>query len=79
MAIEDNAGRVAVVTHPDADAVQATEWRKWHIALADLQAAGVDVASVSKMIIGLGDRGNAREGGSGLIYIDDIFLTNRMP
>ncbi|MBN2132483.1 MAG: hypothetical protein JW741_23475 [Sedimentisphaerales bacterium] len=79
VAIEDIAGRVAVVMHPDADAVLASEWRKSHIALADLQAAGVDVASVGKMIIGLGDRDNPREGGTGTIYIDDITVTRRMP
>jgi len=79
VAIEDSARRVAAVTHPDADAVQATEWQKWHIALADLQAAGVDVASVRKIIIGLGDRDNPREGGTGTIYIDDITVTRRMP
>jgi hypothetical protein len=77
--IEDSAGHVATVTHPDADAVLATEWQKWHIPLADLQAAGVDVASVAKMIIGVGNRDNPEPGGEGLIYIDDILITNRMP
>jgi len=79
VAIEDSAGRVAVVTHPDADAVLASEWRKWHIALADLEAAGVDVSSVGKIIIGIGDRDNPQPGGTGTIYIDDITVTNRMP
>jgi hypothetical protein len=77
--IEDAAGQIAVVTHLDADAVLATEWQKWHIPLADLQAAGVDVAAVTKIIIGVGNRDNAEPGGGGLIYIDDITLTNRMP
>jgi hypothetical protein len=77
--IEDSAGHIATVTHPDADAVLATEWQKWHISLADLQAAGVDVAAVKKMIIGVGNPDNPKPGGEGLIYIDDIFVTNRMP
>jgi len=77
--IEDSAGRIAVVAHPDADAVLATEWQKWHIALADLQVAGVDVAAVKKVFIGVGDRDNPQPGGTGRIYIDDIRLTKRMP
>jgi hypothetical protein len=77
--IEDSAGRITVVVHPDAKAVLATEWQKWQIALADVRAAGVDVAAVKKMVIGVGDRKNPKPGGTGRIYIDDIRLTKRMP
>ncbi|MCX5643323.1 MAG: hypothetical protein NTZ17_01365 [Phycisphaerae bacterium] len=77
--VEDSAGRIAVVVHPDTGAVLATEWQKWHIALADVRAAGVDVAAVKKMVIGVGDRKNPKPGGTGRIYIDDIRLTKRMP
>jgi hypothetical protein len=77
--IGDDAGRIAVVVHPDAETVLATEWRKWHIALSEVQAAGVDVAAVQKMVIGVGDRQNPKPGGAGRIYIDDIRLTKRMP
>jgi hypothetical protein len=77
--IEDSAGRMAMVVHPDAEAVLATEWQKWHIALGEVRAAGVDVAAVKKMVIGVGDRKNPQPGGTGRIYIDDIRLTKRMP
>jgi hypothetical protein len=77
--IEDSVGRIAVVVHPDAEAVRATVWQKWHIALAEVHAAGVDVAAVKKMVIGVGDRKNPKPGGTGRIYIDDIRLTKRMP
>ena len=70
--IEDSAGRIA-------EAVRATEWQKWHIALAEVRAAGVDVAAVKKMVIGVGDRKDPKPGGTGRIYIDDIRLTKRMP
>jgi hypothetical protein len=66
-----------VAVHPDANAVLATEWQKWHIPLADVPAAGVDVAAVKKMCIGVGDRDNPKPGGTGRIYIDDIRLTYR--
>jgi len=77
--IEDSDGRVAVVTHLDAEAVLVTEWQKWHIALADLQAVGVDFASVKKMIIGVGNRDKPQPRGPGKIHIDDIRLTKRKP
>jgi hypothetical protein len=77
--IEDSAGRIAVAVHPDAAAVLATEWQKWRIVLTDMRAAGVDVAAVKKMVIGVGDRQNPKPGGTGRIYIDDIRLTKRMP
>jgi len=77
--IVDSAGGSATVIHPDADAVRGTRWQKWRIALDDLRAAGVDVTAVLKIIIGLGNRDNPGEGGSGLIYIDDIQVTRRGP
>jgi len=77
--IEDSTGRIAVVKHPDPDAVRTAEWRSWHISLADLQAAGVNVASVKKMTIGIGDSEDPQPGGTGLIYIDDVWITKRMP
>jgi hypothetical protein len=79
VAIEDSAGRIAVVAHPDTNAVLATQWQKWHILLAGLRAAGVDPAAVKQMAIGVGDRSNPKPGGTGKIYIDDIRLTKRMP
>jgi hypothetical protein len=77
--IEDSAGGIAVMVHPDEGAVLASEWQKWHIALGEVRAAGVDVAAVKKMVIGVGDRENPKPGGTGRIYIDDIRLTKRMP
>ena len=77
--IEDNAGHAGLVIHPDPNAVLATQWQKWHIPLSDLRGAGVDVATVNKMAIGVGDRNNPKPGGTGKIYIDDIRLTKRMP
>jgi hypothetical protein len=77
--IEDSVGRNAVVVHPEAEAVRATGWQKWHIALGEVRAAGVNLAAVKKMVIGVGDRKDLRPSGTGRIYIDDIRLTKRMP
>jgi hypothetical protein len=77
--IEDSTGRMAAVVHADAKAAMARQWRKWHIDLAEVQAAGVDLAAVRRMVIGVGDRNNPNPGGAGTIYIDDIRLTKRVP
>jgi hypothetical protein len=79
VAIEDRVGRTTVVTHPDPNAVLTPEWQKWDIPLADLRAAGVDLASVKRLYIGVGNRDDPQPGGTGLVFIDDIWVTKRMP
>jgi hypothetical protein len=72
VALEDNAGHVKVVNHPDLEAVQIGTWQEWPIPLSEFSAAGVNLAAVKKMYIGLGNRTSPTTGGAGKIYIDDI-------
>ncbi len=73
VAVEDSAGKVAVVTHSDPAAVQAGTWTEWKIPLGSL--TGVNLAKVKKLYIGVGDRKAPAKGGAGRIYIDDIRIT----
>jgi hypothetical protein len=75
--VEDKAGKKKTVVNPDALAVNAGAWTQWKIACGDL--AGVNLAGVKKLTIGVGDRANPKAGGTGRIYIDDIRLTKRTP
>lgn len=75
LSIEDDAEQIAVMIHPDPDAVLATEWQQWNIPLADLIAAGVDVTAIRKLHIGVGDLDNPPPGNIGIIYMDDIRVT----
>ncbi len=68
VAIEDGAGHVAVVRHPDM-AIRSG-WNEWQIPFDDL--ANVNLSDVQTMTIGLGDPDNPSMGGTGLIFIDDI-------
>jgi hypothetical protein len=70
VAVEDSAGHVKSVAHPDPAAVQTTDWQKWMIPLSSFQ--GVNPAAVKKLTIGVGDRNNPTAGGTGVIYIDDV-------
>jgi hypothetical protein len=77
--IEDSRSGIAMATYPTVDALLTTEWQSWYVSLVDMQAAGVDLTTVLKIYIGVGDRENPQPGGAGKIYIDDIWITNRMP
>jgi len=72
--IEDDAGQIAAVVHPNSDAVLANEWQQWSIPLADLIAAGVNVTAIRKISIGVGDLDNPQPGNIGIIYADDIWV-----
>ncbi|MGB2865877.1 MAG: leucine-rich repeat protein [Sedimentisphaerales bacterium] len=79
LSIEDDAGQIAFMIHPDPNAVLTTQWQQWSIPLAELIAAGVDVTAIRKISIGVGDLDNPQPGDIGIIYIDDIRATKSMP
>jgi len=70
VALEDSAGNVAVVTHPDETVLTTEAWQAWAIPFADF--SGVNVAAVQTITLGVGDRNNPTAGGDGLIFVDDI-------
>ncbi len=70
VALQDNAGKIAVVKHPDASATLATAWIDWQIPLS--QFTGINASAVKKMYIGVGDRDAPQADGAGRVYIDDI-------
>jgi hypothetical protein len=73
------AGSYAQVDYADMSDIQVAEWQVWNIALTDF--VGLDLANVSKIYIGFGIRGNPNPGGtpggSGTVYFDDIWLSQR--
>jgi hypothetical protein len=66
--VQDSAGKSATATN--ATAANAAAWTQWKIPLSDL--AGVNLAKVKKLTLGVGDRQNPVAGGAGRVYIDDI-------
>ena len=70
VALEDSAGKVAVVTNPDSAAVARSAWTEWLIPYSEL--TGINLNSVRTMFIGVGDRDNPTAGGAGRLFIDDI-------
>ena len=72
VAVQDSAGKVKVISHPDPAATTLATWQQWRIPLADLSAGGVKMTAVKKLYIGVGDRSSPKADGAGLVYIDDI-------
>jgi hypothetical protein len=71
--VEDSGGKVATAVNADPQALQATNWVEWKIPLG--QFAGVNLAKVKKLVIGVGDRAQPVAGGAGRLYLDDIRVT----
>ncbi len=73
--LQDKAGHSGTVSQEaGSGAVNMTYWNVWDVPLAPFASAGVNLASVKKMCIGVGDRNAAASGATGVIYIDDIQL-----
>jgi hypothetical protein len=75
LTLEDAAGQsFRVETFPHA--CQTDSWRQWTIALSLFSDAGVDLTSVKKITIGLGDGTDSGQTGNDRdhIYIDQIIL-----
>jgi hypothetical protein len=73
--LEDSAGHKGTVSFPDSTVFTSTQWTEWKIVLSDFSSAGVNLARIKKMYIGVGDRAAPVQSGAGRIYIDDICLT----
>lgn len=74
VAVEDSAGKSKVVVHPDTAVMQLSSWQQWDIALSEFSNAGVNLAAVKKMYIGVGNRAAPSIGGMGTLLFDDIRL-----
>ncbi|MCP4257414.1 MAG: LamG domain-containing protein [Planctomycetes bacterium] len=69
----------AGVDNDNPNAAQATSWTEWNIDLTRFTDQGVNLANVTSITLGLGNRANPVAGGSGMMYIDDIRLYPQAP
>ncbi len=70
VAVEDSSKKLAIVKHPDPQAVLSTVWTAWEIPLSAF--TGVNTGAVKKMYIGVGDRTAPKPDGHGTLIFDDI-------
>ena len=59
-----------MVTYPDEAVLTSDVWEKWVVPLSEFD--GVNLANVTTVYVGVGDRNSPSADGSGLIFIDDI-------
>lgn len=76
LTLEDSTGQSFRVENPFLFACQSDSWRQWTIALGLFSDGGVDLTSVKKITIGLGDGTSSGQNGEDRdhIYIDQIIL-----
>jgi regulation of enolase protein 1 (concanavalin A-like superfamily) len=70
--LEDSGSHKVTVVNTDSLAVAAGVWTQWGIPLSMFTSAGVQTDSISRMVIGVGDKNKPASDATGLIYIDDI-------
>jgi hypothetical protein len=75
--LEDTAGQSFTVENPYKFVCQTDSWRQWTIPLAQFSDGGVDLTSVNKITIGMGDGTNSgqADGDKDFIYVDQIILS----
>jgi hypothetical protein len=74
VAVEDSMGTVKAIEHEDANAVLLGSWQEWNIDLKEFANAGVNLAGIKKMYLGVGNRTAPQTGGTGTLFFDDIRL-----
>jgi hypothetical protein len=72
--LQDSLGIRKDVPHENPNAALVGRWQEWNIDLEEFANAGVNLASVKTMYIGVGNRTSPRMGGTGRLYFDDIRL-----
>ncbi|MCP4263704.1 MAG: LamG domain-containing protein [Planctomycetes bacterium] len=64
----------AGVNNDNPEAAQSAVWTEWNIDLQAFADQGVNLANVTSITLGLGNRTNPSAGGAGMMYFDDIRL-----
>jgi hypothetical protein len=78
VALKDTHGTVGVVSNADPTILTQNKWIEWRIFMPQFMMTGVDIMSVKKLMIGVGNRQNPVKGGTGLIFLDDIHAIKTM-
>ncbi len=71
--LKDASNKTGTVTAA-ASLVTPARWAEWKIPLSQFADAGVNLAKVKTLIIGVGDKANPAAGGTGVLFVDDIGL-----
>jgi hypothetical protein len=70
--VEDSVSKT--VNHQDPNAVLSFTWQEWSIPLKVFSDAGVNLKSIKKITLRVGNKTSSVASGKGLVYFDDIRL-----
>jgi hypothetical protein len=70
--LEDNNNNSHLVEHSEPNATQFDSWQDWNIDMREFSDADVNLAAITKMTLGVGDKAAPSATGRGLVYVDDI-------
>ena len=70
--LQDSGNATATVTNADANAVISPAWQVWDIPMSSF--AGINKTAITKLTVGVGNKGSPQATGVGTIYVDDIRL-----
>ncbi len=78
--VSNATGAPVVVVHDDSSAALIETWTEWTNDLSTFSDRGINLSDVDKIAIGLGSKGGATaDGGSGVVFFDDIRLLRPAP
>jgi regulation of enolase protein 1 (concanavalin A-like superfamily) len=72
VSLQDSSGKMLMVSHPDPLVIATGAWEVWNIPLSQFTTAGLNMGSIKKMMIGVGNPNAPKAGAMGKLYIDDI-------
>ncbi len=79
LVVQDGGGKSKVVSSADPMVIASGAWQQWNIPFSQFTSAGVNLGSIKRLTVGVGDRTTPKPGGTGKLYIDDIRITRTAP
>ncbi|MBN1508516.1 MAG: hypothetical protein JW955_16830 [Sedimentisphaerales bacterium] len=79
VAVEDSLGKKKAINNPSVAAVGMGSWQEWKIPLSDFGGADVNLKSIKKLYLGVGDKTQPSQNAAGVLYIDDVAFGHPAP
>jgi hypothetical protein len=77
--VEDSIERKKTINNLSVAAVGMGSWQEWKIPLSDFGEADVNLKSVKKLYLGVGDKTQPSQNAAGVLYIDDVAFGHPAP
>ncbi len=79
LTLKDSSNHEGVVIHSDPALATVTKWTEWRIPLGLFRDLGVNLVRVKQLRVGVSNQDDPAQGGTGLLFLDDIYLVRSAP